>query len=90
MQLKRWHFGVLASVVWVVVAVLLASWRATWVTAWKLQCYLTAAPPCAGSTLYFVVHWRAIGAIVLCPLALSWLVASGLVLLRRQVGRSGQ
>ena len=90
MQMKRWQrFGVLASVVWVVVGGLLASRGETWIVAWKLYCSLTADPRCAGDTLFVVVHWGAIGGIVLYPLVLIWLVIWGLVVFRRWIRRSG-
>jgi hypothetical protein len=39
--------------------------------------------------VYLVVHWDAIAGIVLYPLVLTWLVALGLVALRRWIRRSG-
>jgi len=88
--MKRWQrFGLLASVVWVVVSVLLASRDETWIAAWKLYCSLTADPTCVGATVFLVAHWDAIAGIVLYPLLLSWFVAWGLVALRRRIRRSG-
>jgi hypothetical protein len=88
--MKRWQiFGLLFSVIWLVVAGLLASRRETWIAAWKLYCSLTADPTCAGATVYLVVHRGAIAGIVFSPLVLSWLVAWGLVALRRWIRRPG-
>ena len=43
MQMKRLQrFGLLASVVWVVVGFLLASHNETWIVAWKLYCSVAA------------------------------------------------
>jgi hypothetical protein len=90
MQMKRWQrFGLLASVVWVVVSGLLASRDETWIAAWKLYCSLTADPTCVGATVFLVAHWDAVAGIVLYPLLLSWFVACGLVALRRRIRRSG-
>ncbi len=79
MQIKRWQrLGLLASVIWVVVTGLLASWNETWLAAWKLYCSFTADPTCAGATVFFVVHRGAIAGIVILPLVLAWLIACGL------------
>ena len=79
MQIKRWQrLGLLASLIWVVVGGLLASWNETWLAAWKLYCSLTADPACAGATVFVVVHRGAIAGIVILPLALAWLIACGL------------
>ena len=89
--MKRWQiFGLLFSVVWVVVAGLLASRGETWIAAWKLYCSLTADPTCVGATVVLMVHWGAIAGIVFYPLVLSWLVAWGQVALRRRMRRSGR
>ena len=88
--MKPWQrFGLLASVVWVVVGCLLASRDETWIAAWKLYCSLTADPTCVGATIFLVAHWDAIAGIVLYPLVLSWFVAWGLVALRRRIRQSG-
>jgi hypothetical protein len=88
--MRRWQrFGLLASVVWVVVSGLLASWNQTWIAAWKLYCSLAADPICVGATIFLVAHWDAIAGIVLYPLLLSWFVAWALVALRRRIRRSG-
>jgi hypothetical protein len=85
--MKRWQrFGLLASVVWVVVSGLLASRDETWIAAWKLYCSLTADPICVGATVFLVAYWDAIAGIVLL---LSWLVTWALVALRRRIRRSG-
>jgi hypothetical protein len=87
--MRRWkRLGLLASVVWVVVGSLLASWHETWIAAWKLYCFLATDPTCVGTTAYIVVHRGA--SIVLYPVLLSWVVAWGLVALRRRIGRSGR
>jgi len=78
MQVKRWQrLGLLASVIWVVVSSLLASSNETWLAAWKLYCFFTAGPACAGATVVLVVHWGAVAAIVMLPLVLAWLIACG-------------
>ncbi len=77
------RFGLLASVIWVVVGGLLASWNETWLAAWKLYCSLTADPTCVNASFFLVVHWNPI-AVVLYPLVLAWLVAWGVVALRRR------
>jgi hypothetical protein len=90
MQIRRWQcFGLLASVVWVVVGGLLASQNETWITVWKFYCSLTADPTCGGATVFLVVHWDAIAGIVLYPLVLTWLVAWGFATLRQRIRRSG-
>jgi len=88
MQIKRWkRFGLLASVIWVIVGGLLASWNQTWIADWRLYCSFTADPTC-GSTVYLVVHWNAIAVIVIFPLVLVWLIACELIALRRRIQRS--
>jgi hypothetical protein len=89
MQIERGQrFGLLASVVWVVVGGLLWSRNETWIATWKLYCFLATDPTCVGATIYLVVHWDAIAGIVLYPLVLTWLVASGVIALRRRIRRS--
>ena len=91
MQVKRWQrFGLLASVVWVVVGCLLASRTETWIVTWKLYCLVTADPTCVDATVFLVVHWNAIAGIVLVPLILTWLIVWGLVALTQRIRRSGQ
>jgi hypothetical protein len=89
--MKRWQiFSLTLSAVWVVGGSLLASQDETWIAAWKLYCTLTADFTCVGATVYLVAHWDAIAGIVFYPLVLSWLVAWGLVALRRRRRRSGR
>lgn len=84
MQIKRWErLGLLASVIWVIVSGLLASWNETWLAAWRFYCSFAADPACAGATVVLVVHRGAIAGIVILPLVLAWLVACGL---RRWIG----
>jgi hypothetical protein len=91
MQIKRWQrFGLMASVVWVVVGSLLASQNETWIAAWKLHCFLTADPTCADATVFLAVHWDAIAGIVLYPLVLTWLIVWALVALTQRIRRSGR
>jgi hypothetical protein len=78
------RFGLLASVAWLVASVLLASWNETWIAAWQLYCYLAVNPTC-NSTVFLVAHWNAVAAIVLIPLVLAWLIAWGLIAVRRRV-----
>ena len=87
MQIKR--LGLLASVIWVITGGLLASWHQTWIAAWRLYCSFMAAPACAGDTIFLVVHREAIAGIVIIPLVLAWLVAYGLIALRRRGSRRG-
>jgi hypothetical protein len=75
------RFGLLASVAWLVASILLASWNETWVAAWRLYCYLVASTAC-NSTVFLVAHWGAF-AVVLIPLVLAWLIAWGLIAVRR-------
>jgi hypothetical protein len=89
MQIKRWkRFGLLASVFWVIVGGLLASWNETWIAALRLYCSFTADPTCVGTTIFIVVHREVIAGIVIFPLVLAWLVACGLIALRRRIQRS--
>ena len=89
MQINRWkHVGLLASVIWVIVGCLLASWNETWIAAWRLCCFFRADPTCVGATVFLVAHWDAIAGIVIFPLVLAWLVACGLIALRRWIQRS--
>jgi len=91
MQINRWkRVGLLASVIWVIVGGLLASWNETWIAAWRLYCSFTADPPCVGATVFLVAHWDAIAGIVIFPLVLAWLVACGLIALRRWIRRSSR
>jgi hypothetical protein len=84
MQVKRWQrFALLASVAWLVIGGLLASRTETWIAAWKLYCSITADPTCVSTTVFLVVHWGLIGGVLLYPLIFIWLVALGLVMLRR-------
>jgi hypothetical protein len=88
MQIKRWkRFGLLASVIWVIVGGLLASWNETWFAAWRLYCSFTTDPTCVGTTVYLIVHRDVIAGIVILPLVLAWLVAE-LIALRRRIQRS--
>ena len=78
----RWY-GVAASLVWIIVAALLASRNETWIAAWRFYCYLTADTACR-DMVYIVVHWSAIATLMLVPIILAWLVAWGFVVLRRR------
>jgi hypothetical protein len=85
MQMTRLQrFGLLASVVWVVVGFLLASYNETWIVAWKLYCSVAAGPACVDATVFLVVHWRAVIVIVLIPLILTWLIAWAIFAVIRQ------
>jgi hypothetical protein len=89
MQIKRWQrLGLLVSVIWIIMSGLLASRNETWLAAWRLHCSFATDPACTGATLYLVVHWDAIASIVIVPLVLAWLVACGLIALRRRIRRS--
>jgi hypothetical protein len=89
MQVKRWQrFALLASVGWVAVGGLLASWNDAWIAAWKLYCSIAADPTCVGATVFLAVHWGAIAGVVLYPLILAWLGVWGLVAVRRRTLRS--
>ncbi len=84
MQIKRWkRYGLLASVIWVIVGGLLASWNETWVAAWRLYCFFAADPTCVGTTVFLVAHRDAVAGIVILPLVLAWLVAELIALMRR-------
>ena len=78
----RW-LGVAGSLVWIVAAALLASRNETWTGVWRLYCYLTADAACR-DMVYIVVHWTAIATLMLTPIILAWLVAWGIVVLRRR------
>jgi hypothetical protein len=85
MQVRRWQrFGLLASVGWVAVAGLLATWSETWIAAWQLYCSIVADPTCVGATVVLVVHWGAVAGVVLCPLILAWLVWGFVAVTRRR------
>jgi hypothetical protein len=89
MQVKRWQrFALLASVGWVAVGGLLASWNETWIAAWKLYCSMIADSAC-GATVFLAVHWGAIAGVVLYPLILAWLGVWGFVAVRRLRSRRG-
>jgi hypothetical protein len=84
MQVARWQrFALLASVVWVAVGGLLASWNQAWIAAWKLYCSIAADPACIGATVFLAVHWGAIAGVVFYPVILAWLAVLGLVAVRR-------
>ena len=78
----RW-LGVAVSLAWIVAAALLASRNETWILIWRLYCYLTADPAC-GDTVYIVVHWSAIVTLMLVPIIFGWLLAWGILALRRR------
>jgi len=87
MQMKRLQrFGLLASVVWVVVGFLLASHNETWIVAWKLYCSVAADAACGDATVFLVVHRGAVVVIVLLPLILTWLIAWAIFAVIRQSG----
>jgi hypothetical protein len=89
MQVNRWQrFALLASVGWVAVGGLLASWNETWIAAWKLYCSMIADSAC-GATVFLAVHWGAIAGVVLYPLILAWLGVWGFVAVRRLRSRRG-
>lgn len=77
-------FGVVASLAWILAVALLASREETWIAAWRLHCYLTADATCAGATVFLLVHWRVITAVMFVPVVLGWLLAWGLLALRRR------
>jgi hypothetical protein len=77
------RLGLWASVAWIVAGVLLASWNETWIAAWRLYCHLAADPAC-NSTVFLVAHWGAV-VVVLIPLGLAWLIALGLIAVRRRI-----
>jgi len=88
-QIKRWkRFGLLASAIWLIVGGLLASWNETWIAAWRLYCSFTADPACVGATVFLVAHWNAVAGIVIFPLVVAWLIAFGLIALRRRIQQS--
>ena len=76
MTTSRWQrFAILASVAWLVVGGLLASWNETWIAVWKLYCSMTGDPECTNATVFLVVHRSVIAGVLLFPLILAWLVA---------------
>jgi len=83
MALKARWLGVVASLAWIVAAALLTSHNETWIGVWRLYCYLTADAACR-DMVYIVVHWSAIASLMLTPIILAWLVAWGIVVLRRR------
>jgi hypothetical protein len=93
MHAERWkRFGLVASMVWVIVGGLLASRNETWIAAWRFYCSVAADPACSNATMFVVVHWNAIAGAVVIPLVLAWLVAWGLIVLTvltRRIRRSG-
>jgi hypothetical protein len=78
----RW-LGVAASLAWIVAAALLASRNETWIAVWRLYCYLTADTACR-DMVYIVVHWSAIVTLMLVPIVIGWLLAWGILALRRR------
>jgi hypothetical protein len=95
MLTKRWQrLGILASVVWVIVGGLLASWNELWIAIWRIYCRLTGDPSCTGGTTFLVVHWDTVAAFVLFPLLLAWLAGWALValvrLIRRAISHTGR
>jgi hypothetical protein len=90
MQVRRWQrFALLASVGWVAVGGLLASWSQAWIAAWKFYCSIAADPTRVNATVVLVVHWGAIAGVVLYPLILAWLVW-GFVTVTRRIRQSRQ
>lgn len=81
------RLGVAASVVWVMVAGLLASRNETWTAALRLYCHLTTHPACV-DTVFLVVHWPVIALVLFAPVAVGWLMGWGLVTLARRIARS--
>lgn len=79
--------GLLASGIWVVASSTLAFWDQTWISAWRLYCYIITDPACFDSTVFVVVHGRGIAVLVLLPLLVAWLVAWAL---QHRMGRSGR
>jgi hypothetical protein len=82
------RFGVLASVAWLVAGALLGSWNETWIAAWRLYCHLASDPSC-DSTVFLVGHWGAFAVVLLIPLVLAWLIALGLIAVRRRIRSHG-
>jgi uncharacterized membrane protein required for colicin V production len=79
----RW-LGVAASLSWILAVALLASRDETWTAAFRLHCYLTADTTCAGTTVFLVVHWPVIAAVMIVPVIFGWLLAWGLLAVRRR------
>jgi hypothetical protein len=73
-----------ASLAWFLLVALLASRDETSIAAWRLYCYLTADATCVGATVFLVVRWHVIAAVMLVPVVLGWLFAWGLLALRRR------
>jgi len=78
----RW-LGIAASLAWIVVAALLASRNETWFAGWRLYCRLTADASCK-DTVFILVHWPVIASLMLVPVILGWLLAWGILALRRR------
>ena len=78
----RW-LGVAASLAWIIAVAALSSRNETWAAVWRLHCHLTAGTGC-GATVFIVVHWPVIAALMLVPVILGWLLAWAIATARRR------
>ena len=77
------RLGVAASLAWIVAVALLSSRNETWAAVWRLHCRLTTDTDC-GATVFIVVRWPVIAALMLVPIILGWLLAWAIATARRR------
>jgi hypothetical protein len=81
----RW-LGVVASLAWILAVAVVSSRNETWIAFWRLYCFFTADAACR-DMVYIVVHWSAIVTLMLVPIIFGWLLAWGILALRRRRAR---
>ena len=84
MILNARRLGVAAALAWILAVAVLSSRNETWAAIWRLHCRLTAGTDC-GATVFIVVHWPVIAALMLVPVILGSLLAWVIIALWRQI-----